>query len=211
MVTFINNSDTAIVVIHEIYGINQHITKMCEKLLAQGNDIFCPNLLNLNTSFHYDQGDLAYSNFMEHIGFEQAANQIISLLREIRNRYRFVFILGFSIGATIGWLCSREQRICDAVIGFYGSRIRDYLDLEPQCPTLLFFPSEEKSFKVANLVKPLREKNLVWAKIYPGKHGFADQFSKEYCEESAKKAYQDMDFFIKLLLSGNGPFYKVSL
>ena len=32
MLTYQNNSDTAIVVLHEIYGVNQHIRDVCERL-----------------------------------------------------------------------------------------------------------------------------------------------------------------------------------
>jgi dienelactone hydrolase len=35
-----------IVVLHEIYGINDHITKTCQDLADSGYDVVCPDLLD---------------------------------------------------------------------------------------------------------------------------------------------------------------------
>ncbi|MBU3098934.1 dienelactone hydrolase family protein [Clostridium frigoriphilum] len=53
----ISNSNSVIIVLHEIYGINQHIKLVCEKFSMAGYDIICPNLINLNHPFNYDQQD----------------------------------------------------------------------------------------------------------------------------------------------------------
>lgn len=38
----INNSDSAIIVLHEIYGINQHIKMVCEKFSMKDIKLFVP-------------------------------------------------------------------------------------------------------------------------------------------------------------------------
>lgn len=195
MLTYKNNSDTVVIVVHEIYGINNHMKSFCEKISGQGIDVFCPNLL-ARKPFSYDQEDLAYKYFFDNIGFQDASSQVIDLLRIIGDQYRCVYIIGFSVGATIAWLCCAEQGLCDAVIGFYGSRIRDFLNIEPNNPVLLFFPSSEKSFDVSLLVSSLNKKALVDAKIYPAKHGFADPYSEKYSEQSANEAAKEMIVFL---------------
>ncbi len=47
-------------------------------------------------------------------------------------------ILGFGAEATVAWLCSEEECV-DGIVGYYGSRIRNYAELAPRCPALLFF------------------------------------------------------------------------
>ncbi|WP_304519779.1 dienelactone hydrolase family protein [Clostridium estertheticum] len=49
--------------LHEIYGINQHIKLVCEKFSMAGYDIICPNLINLNHPFNYDQQDEQFQVF----------------------------------------------------------------------------------------------------------------------------------------------------
>ncbi|MGQ3479486.1 dienelactone hydrolase family protein [Paenibacillus sp. TY11] len=195
MISIDKKSDTVIVVLHEIYGINQHIQHMCKLLADQGYDVICPNLLGRETPFDYSQEETAYRNFMENVGFTHVTSQIESLLLSIRDRYKKVFIVGFSVGATIAWLCSEEKYI-DGIVGYYGSRIRNYLEMTPQCPTLLFFPQEEPSFDVDELISTLNNNNNIRVHKFSGQHGFSDPYSPRYNVHSAQQSFNEMvDFF----------------
>lgn len=60
----INNSHSVIIVLHEIYGIDEHIKMVCRKFAAEGHDIICPNLIHCSETFSYDQQEEAYKHFM---------------------------------------------------------------------------------------------------------------------------------------------------
>jgi len=197
MLTYLKKSETAVVVLHEVYGINQHIVDICLDLSKEHMDVFVPNMLESETVFNYNQENLAYNNFFNCIGFDGAFNQINTFLHNIRNRYNRIFVVGFSVGATIAWLCSKEQNLCNAVIGFYGSRIRDHLEINPKCPVLLFFPTQEKSFNVTDLVELIKAKNNVCVKQLNGQHGFANPAAPNYNKQSSNSAYKDMILFMK--------------
>lgn len=196
MLTYKNNSDTVVIVLHEIYGINDHIMNICNQLSKRKYDIIVPNLLQDRIKFSYDQEEAAYNYFVENIGFESAMKQIKQILYDVRLQYAKIYVLGYSIGATLAWLCS-QTKLCDLVVGFYGSRIRDYLTVIPQCPALLLFPTEEKAFAVDDLIKKLSEIKGVIIKKINGKHGFADPFSKKYNNKSAFIATKEVLFFVK--------------
>lgn len=187
MITIKNNSDTMIIVLHEIYGINPFIKGVCDNFGRKGYNVICPNFLNTNQFYDYNQEETAYQNFIKNIGFESVSLEIKKLIIDNRRHYKFIYLVGFSIGATIAWLCSNESNLCTGVIGYYGSRIRDYLDIKPRCPVLLFFPSEEKSFKVEELIVSLQNESIN-IHVLNGKHGFCDQFNKYYNEQSYKEA-----------------------
>ncbi|MFB5284063.1 dienelactone hydrolase family protein [Peribacillus sp. Hz7] len=191
-------SDTAIIVIHEIYGINQHMKSFCELLSEQHFDVICPNLLERDTPFDYSQEHLAYHHFMENVGFENALHKIKDVLSDIKNEYKSIYVVGFSVGATVAWLCSEEESI-DGVVGYYGSRIRNYVAISPKSPIMLFFPQEEKSFNVDELISTLDKKNI---KIYKfsGQHGFSDPYSSKYNEKSAQEAFRQMINFFQNIL-----------
>ncbi|MFZ5647452.1 MAG: dienelactone hydrolase family protein [Bacillota bacterium] len=191
MLTYWGGSDAAVVVIHEIYGLNQHIKGFCKKLYGQGTDVFAPDLLNRHMPFSYREEEAAHRYFIHCVGFERATEQVKGLLYRIRSRYKKVFIVGFSVGATVAWLVSRDK-LCDAVVGFYGSRIRDHLYVNPVCPVLLFFPDREKSYDVDELIVVLNCKNNVSIMKFNAGHGFADPFSKSYCRESFDRACGEM-------------------
>ncbi|WP_420539717.1 dienelactone hydrolase family protein [Paenibacillus polymyxa] len=196
MISIDKKSDTLIVELHEIYGINQHIQNYCSLLSDEGYDVICPNLIGKETPFDYSQEEAAYAHFIKNIGFERASYHIESLLLSIQTRYKKVFIVGFSIGATIAWLCSKEKYV-DGIVGYYGSRIRNYLEITPHCPTLLFFPQEEISFNVDELISALDNHNIRVHK-FSGQHGFSDPYSPRYHVHSAQQSFIEMvEFFRK--------------
>ncbi|WP_107942490.1 dienelactone hydrolase family protein [Metasolibacillus sp. FSL H7-0170] len=189
-----NQANRVVVVLHEIYGINRHIQSYAQRLSQMGFDVVCPNMLQDDNVFPYEQEQQAYYNFMEHIGIEQAAQQIKILLEELMQKYEAVYIMGFSIGATVAWLCSELNGI-QHIIGYYGSRIRSYLDITPHCPVTLFYGNEEKSFDVKILIEALRKKE-VRVFVFEGAHGFADKCADAYNENSSQQASQKTAYIL---------------
>ena len=151
-------TNCAVIVVHEIYGINQNIKDICRSLKEYGFDVFCPNLLQKDMVFGYSEEKEAYQNYMEKVGVTAAVLEIESLISSIKDNYQKVFVVGFSIGATVSWLCSGVKGV-HGVVGYYGSRIRDFVDITPKCPVLLFFPQEERSLNVDELISSLDKRN----------------------------------------------------
>ncbi|BCE10035.1 dienelactone hydrolase family protein [Bacillus paralicheniformis] len=60
MIHIQNKSDTAVIVLHEIYGINRHMHDVCQLIAEQGFDVICPNLLNRDQPFEYAEEKAAY-------------------------------------------------------------------------------------------------------------------------------------------------------
>jgi dienelactone hydrolase len=87
MISIQKNSDSVIIVVHEIYGINQHMNYVCQLLSKYGFDVLCPNLLDRETPFDYSQEKDAYRNFIENVGFTNALFKIKNLLSNIKDRY----------------------------------------------------------------------------------------------------------------------------
>jgi dienelactone hydrolase len=189
-----NKSDKLIIVVHEIYGINQHMKDLCELLSEQNFDVICPNLLEQEIPFNYSQEKEAYRNFMDSVGFANALHKVKNIILNNQDNYSKIFIIGFSVGATVSWLCSEEERV-DGIVGYYGSRIRDYLNISPKCSALLFFPKIEKSFNVDELISTLDKKNID-VHICKGQHGFSDPYTPKYNVESAKNTFREtLNFF----------------
>lgn len=189
-------NNAAIIVIHEIYGLNNHMKTICESLSEHYFDVFCPNLLE-REPFDYTEEDVAYQYFIEKVGFSNASEKVKQVLIDLKHTYDKVFIVGFSVGATTAWLCSEEYSV-NGIVGYYGSRIRNYMNITPQCPTLLFFPEKEPSFNIDELIIALKSKQIEVHK-FKGQHGFSDPNSSKYNEDSSQKALKEMiDFFVSL-------------
>jgi dienelactone hydrolase len=188
-------SDKLIIIVHEIYGINQHMVELCELLSEQNFDVLCPNLLEQEIPFDYSQEVKAYHNFMDNVGFTNGLHKVKNILLDIQDEYSKIFIIGFSVGATVAWLCSEEECV-DGIVGYYGSRIRDYVNIYPKCPVLLFFPKVEKSFNVDELVSTLDKPNID-VHICRGEHGFSNPYSSKYNEELAQNTFRETLSFFK--------------
>ncbi|MFE6137003.1 dienelactone hydrolase family protein [Bacillus sp. NPDC057893] len=187
----------ALVSVHEIYGVNDHMHHVIDRFTSSHIDVFCPNLLQLQQAFHYSNEEKAYQHFMNHIGFDDGKEQIEDLITTLSNSYTHIGLLGFSVGATIAWLCSTNSKI-DFIIGCYGSRIRDYVHVKPSCATLLIFPEKETNFSVCSLMKTLQQQDnpLLEIKQLQGEHGFLNPYTEKYNKESTKQAYKIIDSFL---------------
>lgn len=175
------NSNQCVILLHEIYGINSHMNYYANALYEKNFDVYVPNLLQRTTAFTYDEEELAYKNFMENIGFEKAKSKIKALINDLSKEYSHIRIIGFSIGATIAWLCSNNPFV-HKVVGFYGSRIRQYTDVIPNAETILIFGEQEESFNPVDLKISLAAYPNVLINIVEAAHGFSDPYSPKYNE-----------------------------
>ncbi|WP_051689950.1 dienelactone hydrolase family protein [Pelobacter seleniigenes] len=121
----------------------------------------------------------AYGYFQQHGGPGQLLEQVKTQLRATASPFD---LLGFSVGATCAWQVSachefKQLRHCSC---FYGSRIRDHLDSQPQCPTSLVFPCREKSFAIDPFIDALQNKPNTTAIKTEYLHGFMNSLSQNY-------------------------------
>lgn len=166
----------AIILIHEIYGKNNFIDMQCNKYQDIGFDVYCPDLLN-NRVFSYNEVDEAYTYFYANVGLN-AYRLIWNLLETIKLKYEKIYIIGYSVGATLAWQCS-ENPHCSGVVCCYGSRIRDYMWVKPKCPVLIIFAKED-SFDVYSAKNSLEQLPNTSVALLQAKHGFMDLYSEYY-------------------------------
>ncbi|WP_223070553.1 dienelactone hydrolase family protein [Paenibacillus caui] len=198
----IDSSSTSLVIIlHEIYGINDHIKFFRDVMIKEGFDVLTPNLLH-KESFSYEQEDKAYHYFMNEIGFHKSLHEVKQIVKVNREKYDQIYIIGFSVGATIAWMSSEDE--IDGIIGYYGSRIRNHVEIEPRCPTLLFFSKNEKSFNVLDLEKKLKTKKKTIIEIIEAEHGFMNPFYKTYKSKEYRDCIEISIDFLKRIAEGSG-------
>ncbi len=187
MIQYRNGNKTAIIVLHEIYGVNDFMMDVCHQYHAEGYDVYCPNLLSLQTAFPYANAQEAYNTFMHTVGFD-AYKEINRLASNLSADYSKLFLVGFSVGATIAWRCS-EAMLYDGIVCCYGSRIRDFLMVEPRCPVLLVFAKYD-AFDVTGCIRQLQSKKNTEIELLEAGHGFVDAHSESYCHPASKKFNQ---------------------
>ncbi|MGG5372513.1 dienelactone hydrolase family protein [Enterococcus sp. AZ196] len=183
----------AILILHEIYGVNDFINDQIHYFDALGFHVYCPNLLK-RPAFSYQEAEAAYNYFYSQDHSEMQSN-ISNAVDRLSRIHEAVFVIGYSVGGTLAWLCS-DNINCTGVIACYGSRIRDHVQLMPKCKTLLLF-SQEAGFSVRQLASKLANKPTVFIREFNAAHGFLDPSSANYCEHAAKEAQREILRFLQ--------------
>lgn len=76
-----------------------------------GFEVYCPHLLGQAKHFPYVSENEAYDYFMNKVGFDKSVKGVLNLAKELKTKNVAIdiFLLGFSVGATIAWRCSQND------------------------------------------------------------------------------------------------------
>ena len=182
----------AVILLPEIYGKNRFVEEVEAGLQARGFAVYTPDYYQ-GRVYDYREAENAYAAFYRQTGLD-FCREVSKLVNRLSHQYEGIYLLGFSVGASLAWRCS-ENPNCAGVIACYGSRIRDYLEVVPRCPTLLLF-AEEDGFDVPAVVKVLETKPNVTIETYPARHGFLDCHSPCYDPVWAAGAGERIRWFL---------------
>ncbi len=100
-----------------------------------------------------------------------------------------VFITGYCYGGTVSWVAACRCDGLAAASGYYGGNIAAMNDLEPKCPTILHFGSEDHGIPMEAVEKIRSAHPDVTVYVYEGAdHGFNCNHRPSFDEASAKLA-----------------------
>lgn len=161
-----NKTKRLVVLVHEIYGITENLRQLRTLLEMNGFKVLLPALYA--DKYVGTDEKAAYDKFYAELGLEGAKAKIAEIVAEHQGEE--ITLVGFSVGATVAWLLSENPGLHSA-IGVYGTKIRDYLQINPIVRTDLLF-CEESHFDVDKMIAKLNDKEKVNALFIDGSHGF---------------------------------------
>jgi carboxymethylenebutenolidase len=189
-----------IVVVQEIFGVNQHIQKVTDFFASQGYLALAPRFFD-----HIKPGiELGYTpdtiaegrGYVMTPGFtDKAVQDTDAAIQELKTRgVKKVGVTGYCWGGTISWLAATRLKP-DAVSGYYGGGIHGARNEKPTVPTQLHFGDKDMHIPMTH-VNELRQLHpSVEIFDYPADHGF-------HCDErgswDAPASKQAMDRTLKL-------------
>lgn len=190
----------AVLVIHEVFGLNDHIKSIADRVAGEGFNALAPNLFvrapeppPKDTS-NMDALRKAAGSIPNEVAIKdmQAGLDYLKTVKDVRARFASV---GFCMGGGFSYQIATHTKDLAGAVIFYG---RTPLELVPQvsCPLLGNFgaldqgipPEKVKEFEDA-LKKAGKEADI---KIYDGaKHGFFNDTRPEaYNAQAAADAWQ---------------------
>jgi dienelactone hydrolase len=120
----------------------------------------------------------AYQAFLAAGGVHTYAKKLQAIVQEQK---QIRHVIGFSAGASAWWL-SNNSHLNDlhSTTLFYGSRIRDHLDIQSHHPTHFIFAEHENAYQAQQVVKALRQRGYDAELAIGCKHGFMNPYSSGF-------------------------------
>ncbi len=183
----------AVMVLQEIFGVNDHIRSVCDRLADLGYVAGAPSLFDrMQPGYEagYGPDDIsAGMEMMKSFDFAAAGRDMNAAIDTLKP-FGPVSAVGFCLGGSLAYLMATINADLAAAACYYGGRIVGYADKTPLCPTILHYGETDQSIPMKN-VNQVREKQPdLPIHIYPAGHGFNCDARSGYEPESAKLAWQ---------------------
>jgi carboxymethylenebutenolidase len=100
------------------------------------------------------------------------------------------------MGGSFAWL-SATRLNPDAAVGYYGSRVLEFVAEPPICPVMLHFGSQDQHIPVSDVEKIRHARPGLPVFLYDAGHGFNCDERGSYSEVAASMAFTRSLAFLK--------------
>lgn len=194
----------AVVVIQEIFGVNNHIKAVTDRFAEEGYVAIAPALFDRmqpNFQTGYTPDDIAEARKMvgqaDWPGMMRDTQAAIDAVKDKGG----VGIVGFCMGGSIAYLAAAQLSSLKAAVGYYGGTIAKNLDKTPKVPTMLHFGEKDAGIPMSDVDAIKAKHPQIEVFVYDGaQHGFHCDERASYDKKSADLAWpRTLDFFAKHL------------
>jgi carboxymethylenebutenolidase len=190
----------AVVVIQEIFGVNEHIRSVVDRFACFGYHAIAPALFDRVESgveLDYDTDGMTKGRELAGaIRWEPAMRDIAATVAHVAPTGP-VGVVGYCFGGSLAWLAADELPVA-ASVGYYGGQIHSLNDRDPKAPTMLHFGELDHAIPLDQVHEVQAAHPEVPIHIYEGaQHGFSCDARGSYHPLSAAIALgRTLDFFV---------------
>lgn len=194
----------AIVVIQEIFGVNNHIRSICDRLAKEGYVALAPSIFDrTEPDFQCGYSPDEIQNALKFVGNPDWAAYLRDTQAAIDAAEPAgpVGIIGFCLGGVIAYLAAARLTGVSAAVGYYGGGIVHFADEQPKVPTQLHFGEKDAHIPLTDVGTIKAKQPDVEVFTYPGAdHGFHCDARASYHKASSDIAWpRSLGFFAKHL------------
>ncbi|MCB8882699.1 dienelactone hydrolase family protein [Acidisoma cellulosilytica] len=191
----------AVVVLHEIFGVNRDIRQTCDELAAAGFIAVAPDLfwrqepgvdLNTLSDEEWQKGFALYTGYDRDIGVDDIV-ATLDAAAELDDGTGMVGVMGFCLGGLMTYLTAARHDV-DAAVAYHGGDTERYLDEADAigAPLLMHLAEEDEYINKdaqASIVDALSTVPDTTVYSYAGQnHAFARHNGAHYNAEAAALA-----------------------
>jgi carboxymethylenebutenolidase len=181
-----------LVVAQEIFGVTNHIRRVCDGYAAHGYHVVAPaffDRIRPGIELGYSKKDAVTGRDLRgKVGWEEVFADVVAACHHITGAGR-IALLGYCWGGTIAWRSAGEVEGVAASVCYYPTLIGPYIAEQPRCPVLMHF-GEGDPLATLEQAGQLRASQgaRVEIQVYPASHGFNCDEIPNYHEASAALA-----------------------
>lgn len=182
----------AIVVVQEIFGVNNHIRTVADGYAADGYHVVAPALFDRvakDIQLGYSEADIAKGRDIRgKVTWDMALADVAAALDHVKGSGK-VGIVGYCWGGTVTWVSCTRLDGFSAGSSYYGGGIGNFAAEKPKCPVVCHFGEKDHAIPLDEVEKVRSAKHPdVEVHIYPSGHGFNCNERGSYDAASAKLA-----------------------
>lgn len=162
-----------LVVVQEIFGVNEHIRAVCDDYATRGFLALAPALYDRqqrNAAFGYTSEEMTRVRTLrgaidwDKLPLDVAA--AIAALRPLR-----VGMVGYCLGGSVTWLAACRLGI-EAGSCYYATDIAKQYQERPRCPVIMHFAERDHIISLETVEKFRSTHPAIPVHVYPADHGF---------------------------------------
>jgi carboxymethylenebutenolidase len=192
-----------IVVVQEIFGVNEHIRRIVDDYAAQGYAAIAPALfdhLETGVELGYDSAGIARGRALAaELGFERAVTAVASAAESIASAGA-VGVVGFCWGGTVAFLAATRLGLPSTV--YYGGRSVPFLHEAARAPLQFHFGANDPLIPPADVERHRIAQPQAAFHVYPAGHGFNCDVRADFDRDCAALARERTLAFFAAHLRG---------
>jgi carboxymethylenebutenolidase len=166
----------AIVVIQEIFGVNQHIRSVADRYAALGYVAVAPAVFDRaekNFETGYDPPSIEKGRAVRgKITTEQLVADTQAAV-EFAKQFGKVAVVGYCMGGSVAFLAATRLEGLACAVGYYGGQIVQHAEEKPRVPLMLHFGDQDQSIPMTDVEKIKKAQPGLPIFVYSGAgHGF---------------------------------------
>jgi carboxymethylenebutenolidase len=181
-----------LVVVQEIFGVNQHIRSVADRFAQEGFFTVTPALFD-RVEPHVeltDAGDGTQKGIAlaQKINIDDAVKDVEAALQyAAKETGKPAGVVGYCYGGTLAWLAATRLSPA-AAVGYYGGHIGRFAQETPRAPVLLHFGKQDQHIPQADVTKVQAAHPEVEVDWYNAGHAFNNDTRASYDEGASKEA-----------------------
>ncbi|MBM3518169.1 MAG: dienelactone hydrolase family protein [Alphaproteobacteria bacterium] len=165
-----------LVVFQEIFGVNNHIRNLCERLAADSYHAVAPALFDRaerNVELGYTAETMERGRTLRgQLQWEEAILDAKAAVVQVKNSGKTA-VVGYCWGGSMAWLSACRIAGLACAVGYYGGQIAQFNAENPRCPTMLHFGAKDPFIPLSDVEKIKAAHRDVTVHVYAdADHGF---------------------------------------